>query len=364
METLDLRALNRATLARQLLLARESVTPLAAIERLVGLQAQAPRPPFVGLWTRLKDFKREDLLRLLKQKKVVRATALRGTLHLLSARDFLALRGALQPALDWAMQSLLRERAKGLDVPALTEAATGFFDRQPATFDALRDHLVARYPKGDDRAMGFAVRCCLPLVQVPNDERWGFPSAPPFAVAERWLGEPVDPEQKPHALVLRYLAAFGPATATDAQCWSALRGLKEAFEALRPKLVTFRDDRKRELFDLPRAPRPGPDADAAVRLLPDFDNLVLSHEDRRRVLADAHRSAVVTKNLLVRATFLVDGFVAGTWKVERKKAAATVVLEPFGALPPKSRRALEEEALRLLEWVEEDAAQRSVRVQK
>ncbi len=364
METLSLKALNRATLARQLLLAREEVKPLAAVEKLVGLQAQQAKPPFVGLWSRVQGFTREQLLALLRGKQVVRATLMRGTLHLMSARDFCALRATLQPMLTQGMTSILRDRAKALDVPALLAEARAFFTAKPETFEALRDQLVRRFPRGEERAMGYAVRMHLPLVQVPEpgQDGWGYAASAPFAVAEEWLGEPLSKERAEQALVLRYLAAFGPATPTDAQAWSGLRGLKETFEALRPKLLTFRDERKRELFDLPKAPRPGEDADAPARFLPDFDNLVLSHDDRRRVLADEHRGKVVTKNLQVRATFLVDGFVAGTWKADRKKQAAQLSLEPFGKLSKPARAALEEEGDALLRFLEPDAGAREVKL--
>jgi len=210
--------------------------------------------------------------------------------------------------------------------------------------------------------MAYAIRMHLPLVQVPTDDAWGFPAASDFALADDWLGKKIPTEEAPaHMLVRRYLAAFGPATPKDAQVWSGLQSLRAAFEELRPELVTFRDERKRELFDLPDAPRPDEDTPAPVRFLPEFDNLVLAHDDRTRVIADEHRPKVTLKNLQVRATFLVDGFVAGAWKVERKKKTATLVLEPFGKLTKKTLTELEREGEALLRFVEEDAEARDVR---
>ena len=363
MPTFSLRAQNRATLARQLLLERSPLAPLAAIEQLAGLQAQVPRPPFVGLWSRLKSFDRKELVTLLATKKVIRATLLRGTLHLFSAKDFLAHRGALQPMLAKGAASVLGDRGEGIDLPRLLAKARALLEVGPATFDDLRDRLVEAFPSWNDRAMGYLTRCHLPLVQVPEEgEPWAFPQAARFGLADAWLGKRCAPEAPPDALVLRYLAAFGPATPADAQAWSGLQGLREVFERLRPKLVTFRDEGKRELFDLPDAPRPDEGTLAPVRFVPDFDNLVLAHQDRRRVLADAHRGSVVTKNLLVRATVLVDGWVAGIWKVERKKAAATVMIESFAKITKKDRAALEEEGERLLGFVEPDAAKRAVQL--
>lgn len=361
-KVLSVRALNRALLARQMLLARERVTPVAAIERLVAMQAQLARPPFVGLWTRTAGFRREMLARALHERTVVRATALRGTLHLMSAADYVALRPTIQPALERGMAAILRNRARDLDLAALDVEARRLFGGAPATFDTLRAHFKRTYPKGDERAMAYAIRIQLPLVQVPTDAAWGFPAAADFAMADSWLSTRVPrTPAAAHTLVLRYLAAFGPATPGDVQVWSGLSGLREVFEDLRPQLVTFRDTRKREMFDLPDAPRPPEDTPAPVRFLPEFDNIVLSHDDRTRVIADEHRPRVTLKNLQVRATFLLDGIVAGTWKSERKRKAAVLVIEPFGKVPKRLRAELDAEANALLEFLEEDASERAVR---
>ena len=334
---ITVRALNRATLARQMLLGREKATVAGAIGRLVGLQAQVARPPFVGLWTRLAGFTREDLLAALQKRQVVRVTAMRATLHLMSAPDYVALRGALQPALSRGYQAIRKGRNATFDISVLDALGREFFAREAAPFDALREVIKARFPKGDERAMAYAIRCTVPLVQVPDDSAWGFPAQAGFTLADTWLKKKVPVADAPaRALVRRYLAAFGPATPADAQAWSALQGLRDVFDAMRPELVTFRDERKRELFDLPEAPRPHEDTPAPVRFLPDFDNVILSHADRSRVIADAHRPRVTTKNLQVPGTFLVDGMVAGTWKAERKKAAATLLLTPFGSLRRKT----------------------------
>jgi len=360
--TLSRRALNRALLARQMLLERENVTAVDAIERLVGMQAQVARPPFIGLWTRLQTFDRAQLAAALHERAVVRVTAMRGTLHLMTAADYAALRGALQPMLSRGMQSILRDRMATFDMDRVSAEARRFFGKAPATFDALRDHLVKKFPAGDERAMGYAIRTHLPLVQVPTDALWGFPAAADFALADSWLAREVSTTAtSAEAMVLRYLAAFGPATPADAQAWSGMAGLREVFETLRPSLVTFRDERKRELFDVPDAPRPDEDVVAPARFIADFDNLLLSHDDRVRIVADEHRPRVTLKNLQVRATFLVDGFVAGTWKSERKRKTAVLVIEPFAAVAKRMRTALEQEGERLLAFLEEDAADREIR---
>ena len=359
-EILTRNALNRALLARQMLLAREDVTPLRAIERLMGLQAQQPRPPFVGLWTRIAGFAREDLLRPLRDREIVRATLMRGTLHLVAAEDYLSFRGAIGPVLEAGMKAVLRERAEGLDIPALGAVGREAFGETPRTFTALRAALMERFPGADERAMGYAVRMNLPLVAVPDDSPWGFRADPDFVEGDTWLGREPAPEARPHALALRYLAAFGPAAAVDVQAWSGLGGIRAVLDELRPQLVTFRDDRKRELFDLPDAPRPPEATPAPARFVADFDNLILAHADRSRVIADEHRPRVTTKNLLVLPTFLVDGFVAGTWKATRTKAAAQLAVTPFAPLPKGAKAELAEEGESLLRFLEPDAAKAAV----
>jgi hypothetical protein len=354
---LSLRALNRATLARQMLLAREDVTVTAAIERLVGLQAQVAKPPFIGLWSRVARFRRTELVDLIRQRQVVRATMMRGTLHLATARDYVALRGAMQPGLTEGMRAVLRQRADDLDIAHLVAVAYPLFSERPRTFDKLRDFLAA-CESGDVRAKAFAVRMHLPLVQVPTrDALWGYPAVADFTAADGWLGRPIDEEDRARDYVTRYLAAFGPATASDVQTWSGRKGLKDVVGAMRPELVVVRDDRRRELLDLPEAPRPDSETPAPPRFLPEFDNVLLSHANRTRILAEEHRSAVFLPALRVSATFLVDGFVAGTWSIRRKKRTASLIVKSFAALSKKTREALEAEGDALIRFVDDDATQ-------
>ena len=326
---LSRRELNRATLARQLLLERADVAVPDAVQRLAGLQAQEPKPPFIGLWTRLEDFSADALLEAIAARDVVRATLMRSTLHLFGAADYAALRTALQPPPSVALR-VLGARAAGLDPAALVPAARELLAGTPLTFDAIRAGLAARFPDVDERALGYAARTLVPLVMVAGEGRWGYPRAAEFGLAEELLGTPLAPAA-PQALVERYLAAFGPAGAADVQAWSGVSGMKAVLDAMRDRLAVFADERGRELFDLPGAPRPGSAADAPVRFLPEFDNLVLAYDDRSRVIADEHRPLVTTKNLRVRATFLVDGVVAGVWTIAVKRRVATLTLEPFGA---------------------------------
>jgi hypothetical protein len=361
---LTLRDLNRATLARQQLLARAAVPVPAMVAQLAGLQAQLARPPFVGLWTRLHGFTRDALRAPVEAHALVRVTAMRGTLHVLTADDYRALRATLQPMFTAAMQSVLGARAGGFDLAAVLDEARAVLRTEgPLTFEVVRERLAARMPDADVRAMGYAVRLHLPLVQVPTaGADWGWDAKAPFALADDWLGAPCAGDAAPDALVRRYLAAFGPATPADAGAWSGVKGLRATFTAMRDELVTLRDERGRELFDLPHAPRPGGDVDAPVRFLPDFDNLVLGHDDRTRVVADAHRARIVSKNLQVAATVLVDGMVAATWAVEKARGTATLVVRPFARIAKAPLRALEAEGEALVRFVEPVAKAHALRI--
>jgi hypothetical protein len=305
------------------------------------MQAQLARAPFVGLWTRLSKMKREDLQRALDERRVVRATFNRGTLHLVSAGDFVALRGTIQLALDHGMRAILKDRLK--DTKKVTLVARKFFET-PKTFDELRDSGLFT---GDIRAQAYAARCLVPLVQLHD-------GSARFVLAEKYLKKKVPAKVDAPELVRRYLAAFGPATIADAQSWSGIPSLADAFASVRDELVSFRDEKKRELFDLPKAPRP--DAPVPPRFLPEFDSVLLAHKDRRRVIADAHRKAVYLPALRVAATILVDGVVAGTWSVVRKKKDATLTVTSFAKLARKDKDALAEEAEALVRFVEPDAS--------
>ncbi len=320
------------------------------------MQAQEPKHPFIGLWTRVTGFERADLAAALRDRAVVRGTLQRGTLHLATAAQFRAWRTPLQPVLSAGLRAL-GDRAAGLDVDATLAEARKLLDQGPRTFTELRDELQQRFPAVNERALGFTVRMLLPLVMVPTDDLWAFPSVARFTPAEAWLGEPLDADPPVAPLVRAYLAAFGPASVADVQTWCGLKQeVADAVTALRDELVVFRPQTgRRELFDLPDAPRPGSDAEAPVRFLPEFDNLLLSHADRTRVIADEHRGAVFTRNLRVRSTFLVDGFVAGTWTLARKRALATLTLVPIAKLRARDLRALTTEGEALARFVEPEA---------
>jgi len=350
---LTLRELNRATLARQMLLEREDVSPFEAVRRLVALQAQVTSPPYVGLWTRLAGFEREDLTQLMLERRVVRATLMRATLQLMTADDYLLLRPALQPALTGSMRSIAGKRLQGVDLDRLIDVARGFFEREPRPFADLRPVLADLEPDRDPSALAYAVRTMLPLVQVPSEGVWGYSGKAPFTTPERWLGQPLSGSEEARDLIVRYLAAFGPAAVKDVQTWSGRTRLKPVMEEMRPELRTFRDESGNELFDLPDAPLLPADTPAPPRFVPDYDNLILSHAERDRVVPGEHRKKIFLSAARVRATVLIDGLVRGAWKIEKNRKAATLQIEPFEPLPREDRDTLQEEGERLVRFVAE-----------
>lgn len=357
---LRLRALNRTTLARQHLLQRSSLSAPQALEALVGLQAQQASSPYVALWTRLHDFEREALAQAIHDRSVVKATLMRSTLHLVTSDDYLRLRATVQPVLTAAWEAIFKELKGEFDVNALVNVARSFLAERPRTFAEITEHLTAAMPGYEAGALRYGVRTHLPLVQVPVQKQWSYPGNPQFALAEQWLGKEIPDESDLRGLTLRYLRAFGPARVTDMQTWSGLGKLKEHFEQMRPELITYRDEQGVELFDLPEMEIVSDDAPAPVRFLPEFDNLLLSHSNRTRVVDDAYRKQVYLPGLRVAATFLADGFVAGVWKVAKSKGAATLTLQPFNVPDATTRAELEAEANALVRFVEPDAKQYAV----
>ncbi|MBO0889849.1 MAG: AlkZ family DNA glycosylase [Acidothermales bacterium] len=357
-DTLTVRALNRATLARQHLLARTDARVLDVVEHLVGLQAQAPLPPYFGLWSRIEGFTPDDLAERLLDRGVVRIAVMRSTVHLVSARDCLPVRAVVQPSLERQLRgaSPYRPGLSGVDVEAVAAAAREIVDDEPRTAKQLGVELAKRWPDWDPEAMAFAARALLPLVQVPPRGVWGRSGQPTLTTAQAWLGDDGARTLTVADVLTRYLGAFGPASAADMQTWSGLTGLRAVVEEMRPRLRVFRDGSGRELFDLPDAPRPDADTPAPVRLVAEFDNLLLSHAERTRVISDEHRARLFgTRNAVFPGTVLVDGFVAGTWRLERKRGTATVTLTPYRRWRKRDAAAVEREACRLLAFAAPDA---------
>jgi len=319
-EVLSQRALNRATLARQQLLERDARTPLATVEHLVGMQAQVPHNPYTGLWSRLEGFRPELLSELLERREVVRVGVMRGTIHLVTADDCLLLRPLTQPVYE---AQLRRHPEHGpalrdVDLEPVVEFARALLEEKPRTGTELRAILAERFPALDPAALAHACSARLAFVQVPPRGLWGRSAQVTSATAESWLGRPFVADPSIDAVVLRYLAAFGPASVADVTTWCRLTGLRAVVERLLPQLVTFRDERGRELFDLPDAPRPSAGTPAPVRFLPEYDNVLLSHDDRSRFFLDRpeHRVALGRAWTIGCGSVLADGLVGAVWRLE------------------------------------------------
>ncbi|GGR97245.1 hypothetical protein GCM10010252_39880 [Streptomyces aureoverticillatus] len=371
--TLTLRALNRATLARQLLLGRAEMSAEAALTHLVGLQAQNVKPPYYALAARLAGFDPGELSGLMSERAAVRAVTMRSTVHTLTAGDMLTLRPLTQPAIDRELRAF-RGGLAGVDLDRLTALARAYVEEEPRTPAQLRAELLRHWPDADPQSLGIAARARLPLVQVTPRGLWRRSGQVALTTAEHWLGRPFAAAPTPEApgalddTVLRYLAAFGPASVKDMQTWAGLTRLRDAFERLRPRLRTFRDERGVELFDLPDAPpssrlrsnrgyplRPDPDTPAPPRFLPEYDNLLLSHADRTRIVPDAYKSRTWKVNQPF-CVFLVDGFLAGVWRLEESKdGAARLTVEPFGTLTKARRDEVAAEAERTARLLAADA---------
>jgi hypothetical protein len=248
----------------------------------------------------------------------------------------------------------------GLDLNEIVDAGRALVEAKPSTGKQIGVHLGETWPERDQSALSYAVRYLLPLVQVTPRGIWGKSQQPTLTTLDAWLGEPTPAERPPDEIVLRYLRAFGPATNADVQAWSGWTGVREIMERLRPNLVTYRNERKQELFDVPDGPFPEVETEPPVRFLPGFENALLSHKDRTRIIAEDRRQSLWVKNGLLPGTFLLDGFVAGSWKATRSKTETGLTITPFEPLSAIDRRALEDEGTRLLAFLEPDAEVRTI----
>jgi hypothetical protein len=342
--TLTRRELNRAILDRQMLLQRARVPAIDVVERLVGMQAQVPTDPYTALWSRIESFDPGELSSDIGERRAVRVVMLlRTTIHLVSARDCLEIRPLLQPVAErqWRYSPFAKALA-GLDIDEVVAAGRALLAEHPQTGGAMGKRLAERWPDRDASSLGYAVRWLVPLVQIPPRGLWGQGGQPVLETVERWLGAPLAANPSLDHLVLRYLAAFGPATARDVGVWSWLTGIGEVLERLRPRLLSFRDEAGRDLFDLPDAPRPDPDTPAPARLLPEYDNLLLSHHDRSRVGDPAFRGRPWW-----HGSVFVDGFVAGTWRPERANGGLTLRIGRYRSMTDAEHAEVEAEATRL-----------------
>ncbi|MEV0612573.1 winged helix DNA-binding domain-containing protein [Nonomuraea sp. NPDC050404] len=358
MTVLDTRALNRATLARQLLLDRSDLPAFDAVAHLGGLQAQEPQEPFIGLWSRLRDFTPAALSDLLTGRRVVRLALMRRTVHLMTAEDVLAWRARHDAMLRQKVLGVYRRELAGVDLDELAAAGLAVMaDGEPRTMGELARALAGRWPEAGTRPLGeMLVAALLPMAQLPPRGLWRTKAGARYAPLATWLGRDVDPlspdaaDPVGQAMVRRYLAAYGPAASADLRAWCGLAGLPAAVAAVREELVSFRDERGRELLDLPGAPRPDPGIPAPVRFLPAFDNAILGYHDRGRIIDDEHRGLSVAGERVV----LVDGRVSATWTVKED----TVLVTPLRDLSPADRTDVAEQGQALAAFLSDGESRR------
>lgn len=352
-DTLSPRDLNRILLARQMLLERVELGPVAALEGLFAVQAQLPRASFLSLWARLKGFSQGDLRKAIEAREIVRATLMRGTLHLASARDVLAFRTTIMPSRDITLPWGVKPAPELLD--DVLAIGRQHFANEPRDFESIREVLEA---KGFDpvRPLAFAVRMFLPLVQAASDTPFGHEAGGRFVLAKAWLGEDEQTKPQPAALARRYLAAHGPSQPADFAGWSGLKGAAAIFDSLGDELVTFKDERQRRLYDLKDAPRPSGETTAPVRLLADFDGAVLGRADRTGIIRPEHAKLMASKNGLIPAMVLVDGQVVGTWRIDAKRKTVAVAIRLFDKVSAKDRKAIQAEAISAASFLAPEAA--------
>jgi hypothetical protein len=364
---LTLRALNRATLARQLLLERASIGVVGAIERLAALQAQWAPSPYIALWSRIRGFGREKLWSAIERHEVIRARLMRGTLHLVSARDFYAYAVATQDLQRGAWNRL--QIGRGVD-PKRVAALAVAFARRPRSKEEVLEHIEDRIGGTLGGPFNWLVwrfvSAHADLVTAPPGGHWEYGGTDaPYVAARHWIarGERPSEDEALELLIRRCLAAYGPASLADVAHFAgqAPPRIRPVLNRLSPSLRRFTDERGRVLFDLPRAPRPDAETPAPIRFLPRYDELLIAYDDRDRVIASPHRPAVYSKNAIIEAVFLVDGFAAGTWRLDRVKNDAVIRLSPFGRLSPKDRTAVQREAEELVRFLAPDAASTGTR---
>ncbi|MDH6228669.1 winged helix DNA-binding domain-containing protein [Streptomyces sp. MJP52] len=351
------RRLNRATLARQLLTGRTELSAEAVIEQMAGVRAQDPEPPYIGLWNRIDGFRKDDLATLLDVRAVVRATLYRGTQHLVTAEDYLWLRPTLEPVLRARREGAFGRLTAGVDPGELARAARSELSGRTTTRPELGRALAGRWPGRDPGALAGSAQLLLPVLHPPPAGLWGRRGPVPFALAEDWLGRRPAAEADPARLVLRHLAAFGPATVGDVQAWSGTARLREVVDALRPALREFKGEDGEELFDLPDAPLPGEDLPVPVRFLALLDDVVLGHADRARLMTAERR-----RHLVVEPAVLVDGFVRGLWSLTHvADGRAVLTVRLFSPLTPRERDEAAEEGAALLRFAAPEANRHDIR---
>ncbi|WP_029288033.1 winged helix DNA-binding domain-containing protein [Cellulomonas sp. HZM] len=371
--------LSRALLARQHLLERTDAPFETVVRELVGLQAQNAWSPYLALFSRVRGFTHAQLGDALQARTVARIGVQRGTIHLVTADDALLLPVLTAPlhARDLLVNAAHSAALRTVHVPDVTRAARALVEERPRVTTELGRLLAQVWPDVPPTTLAYAARGTLPMVQVPPRGVWGRSGATTWTTAWSWLGRPAPVlegdalDAAMEDLVLRYLAAYGPASVADVQSWSGLTGLRAVVDRLGDRVVRLVAEpspgkvRPREVLDVPDGPRPDGETPAPVRFLPDYDDALLAHADRTRVFADDDRRTLQSPNGVLPGTFLHDGRVAGSWRIVRTSVArgrelATLVVTPFRPPTSTGRREVEQEAWEVVRFMADDAAEHEV----
>jgi Winged helix DNA-binding domain len=352
---LDRRTLNRSLLARQLLLERVDLPAVDAVEHLVGMQAQVPLDPYIGLWSRLRAFDPDALGNALLERRLVRMTLMRATLHLVSARDGLALRPVVQAAIERAFASSpFAAHLSDLELGPVISRGIELVEHEPLSISQLAAALSKDWPHHDSNSLAYAFRYLVPLVQVTPRGVWGRTLQPKVTTLDAWLGRPSASALSVDELVIRYLRAFGPASAADVRAWSWLGGVRAIIERLRSTLCVYRDEHGRDLYDVREGVFCDRAAPAPVRFLPQYDNLFLAHADRARIMDGVKWDG----SFLHHGTVFVDGFLSGAWKLSEQRREATLIVELRTRVAPTEYKHVRREAEKLLLFRTPDARTR------
>lgn len=372
--TIDLRTLNRTTLHRQRLLSRGYETPLELIDHLIGMQAQIPGDPYVGLWSRIAEFDPESLSALMEARSVLRMVVIRGTIHLLTARDAIALRAYAQPVLEQELRSHgeHKDHLKGLDLDPVIAFAKPILTASALTPTELRNLLQAQFPHLNAGALALACRNRLPLVQTPPRGLWQRSGGLRLMTLQGWIGHDCTDttDQRSREIVRRYLAAFGPAQPSDIVAWSRVPGLGQTMAGMASELRRYTNERSQGMYDLADAELVSADMESAPRFLPEYDNLLLSHRDRSR-FGDDERRQGLGRASAVKGTVLIDGFVGAAWHISRdaahrpaSQAEATLHIECIDKLSPTQKQEVESEGRALVRFLAPQAVRHAVRLTK
>lgn len=351
---LTTRTLNRTLLARQHLLERANLSVPEMCDHLVGLQAQDVPPPFVALWSRLADFDPATVSAGLLDRSLVRITLMRGTIHLVTPPDALRIAPLIQPELEKVpfRKGFNYGAMVGLDPDEVRRLGEAVLGDEPMPVAELRARAAELFPDRDPGAVVQTWLYQLPVLQTPPRGIWRDNSRPIWSRVQPWLGAPLDPDYPVADLVVRYLRAFGPASTMDMQTWSRLTGMKTVVAQLGDRLRTYTDERGRTLYDLADAELADPELPAPVRLLGWYDNALLSHQDRSRIAPDGPPNI----SRLLASPILVDGFLAGMYKVFPDKTAARMRISPNRVWTAREQAEVEAEASALLAFLEPDLA--------